>query len=125
MARGSKFLRGLLIGISVVVPSIGYSYILPSTQIIEFMVKKYAGVKTLQITQLTKILDLDKEMEMVFGESISLMSPDLYRSEVAGQPGKRIIVHNGLRTLRIIDGDVAHEKEKRAFLFHFRGRQGS
>ena len=119
MARGSKFLRGLLIVISIVVPSIGYSYILPSTQIIEFMVKKFAGVKTLQITQLTKILDLDKEMEMLFGESISLMSPDLYRSEVAGQPGKRIIVHNGSRTLRIIDGDVAHEKENEAFLFHF------
>lgn len=119
MARGSKFLRGLLIVISVVVPSIGYSYILPSTQIIEFMVRKFAGVKTLQITQLTKILDLEKELEMVFGESVSLMSPDHYRSEVAGQPGKRIIVHNGLRTLRIIDGDVAHEKKKRAFLFHF------
>ncbi len=119
MARGSRFLRRLLIVILVSVPSIGYSYILPSTQIIKFMVKKFAGVKTLQITQLTKILDLDKEIEMVFGESISLMSPDLYRSEVAGQPGKRIIIRNGLRTLRIIDGDVACGKGNEAFLFHF------
>lgn len=119
MARGSRFLRGLLIVILFFVPSIGHSYILPSTQIIEFMVKKFASVNTLHITQLTKILDLGREMEMVFGESIYLMSPDLYRSEVAGQPGKRIIVHNGLRTLRIVDGDLAHEKESEAFLFHF------
>ena len=118
MARGSRFLIGLLILLSIVAPSIGHPYILPSTQIIEFMVKKYASVKTLQITQLTKVLDLHREGEMLFGESISLMSPDLYRSEVAGQPGKRIIVHNGLKTLRIIDGEVVHAKQKRAFPFH-------
>lgn len=119
MARGSKFLRALLIVILFVVPSIGHSYILPSTQIIEFMVKKFASVKTLRIIQLTKILDLDRETETVFGESLYLMSPDLYRSEVAGQPGKRIIVHDGLRTLRIVDGNLANEKESEAFLFYF------
>ncbi len=119
MARRSKLLRRAIIFLSIIAPSIGHSYILPSTQIIEFMVKKYASVKTLQITQLTKVLDLDSAKEMVFGESISLMSPDRYRSEVAGQPGKRIIVHNGVRTIRIIDGEVAYGKEKRAFHFHF------
>jgi outer membrane lipoprotein-sorting protein len=119
MARGSRLLRGVLIVTLFFMPSIGHSYILPSTQIIEFMVKKFASVKTLQLTQLTKILDLGREMEMVFGESISLMSPDLYRSEVAGQPGKRIIVRNGLRTLRIIDGDIVLKKESEAFPFHF------
>jgi outer membrane lipoprotein-sorting protein len=119
MARGSTFLRGLLVGIAFVTPSIGHSYILPSTQIIEFMVKKYASVKTLQLTQLTTILDLNKEMEMIFGESISLMSPDRYRSEVAGQPGKRIIVRNGLRLLRIINGGIVQKKESGALPFHF------
>jgi outer membrane lipoprotein-sorting protein len=119
MASGSRLLRGLLIVILFFMPSIAHPYILPSTQIIEFMVRKFASVNTLQITQLTKMLDMEKEMEMVFGESISLMSPDLYRSEVAGQPGKRIIVRNGLRTLRIIDGDIVHEKESKAFPFHF------
>jgi len=120
MARGLRFLWGLLIGTLFIVPSIGHSYILPSTQIIDLMVKKFASVNTLRITQLTKILDLDKETEMVFGESISLMSPDLYRSEVAGQPGKRIIVRNGLRTLKIIDGNIVPKKEEsKAFPFHF------
>jgi len=119
MARRPKFLRGMILLLSILAPSIGHSYLLPSTQIIEFMVKKYASVKTLQITQLTKVLDLDRAKEMVFGESISLMSPDRYRSEVAGQPGKRIIVHKGVRTIRIIDGEVAYGKEKRTFLFHF------
>jgi hypothetical protein len=119
MARGSKFLIGLLFLLSIIAPSIGYPYIPPSTQIIEFMVSKYASVKTLQVTQLTELLDLDREIEMVFGESISLMSPNRYKSEVAGQPGKRIIVHNGMSTLKIVNGQIAHEKVERAFLFHF------
>jgi hypothetical protein len=119
MARGPRFLRGLLLLVSIIVPSIGHSYIPPSAQIIGFMVRKYASVKTLQITQLTKALDLGRGIEMVFGESISLMSPDRYRSEVAGQPGKRIIVYNGSRTLRIIDGEVAYAKGGKAFPFHF------
>jgi hypothetical protein len=119
MARGSTFLRGLVILIVLVAPSIGHSYILPSTQIIDFMLRKYASIRALQITQLTKVLDLEREKEMVFGESISLMSPDLYRSEVAGQPGKRIVVHNGSKTLEIVGGEVARKKEDRAFLFHF------
>jgi hypothetical protein len=119
MGRRSKLLRRMIILLSIIAPSIGHSYILPSAQIIEFMVKKYAPVKTLQITQLTKILDLDRAKETVFGEAISLMSPDRYRAELAGQPGKRIIVHNGGRTIRIIDGEVAYRKEKRAFLLYF------
>jgi len=119
MARGSTFLIGLLISIGIAVPSTGYSYILPSSQIIEFMVKKYASVHALQMTQLTKVVDLARAREMVFGESISLMSPDRYRSEVAGQPGKRIIIHNGPRTLKIADGAVALKKQNRSFPFHF------
>jgi hypothetical protein len=109
----------MLLLVSIMVPAIGDSYIPPSTQIIGFMVGKYASVKTLQITQLTKALDLGRGMETVFGESISLMSPGRYRSEVAGQPGKRIIIHNGSKTLRIIDGKIAYGKGKRAFPFHF------
>ncbi|MBW2311431.1 MAG: hypothetical protein JRF35_10215 [Deltaproteobacteria bacterium] len=119
MARGSSFLRGLLIVTLFVLPSMGHAYILPSSQIIEFMVRKFASVNTLRITQLTKIVDLEREMEMVFGESIAVMSPDLYRSEVAGQSGKRIIVRNGLRTVKIIDGDIVHEKENVTFPYHF------
>ncbi|MFW6146762.1 MAG: hypothetical protein ACOC6B_00035 [Thermodesulfobacteriota bacterium] len=119
MARRSIFLIGLLIGMAIAAPSIGYSYILPSSQIIEFMVKKYASVHALKMTQLTKVLDLQRPGEMRFGESISLMSPDRYRSEVAGQPGKRIIVHNGSRTLKIVDEEVIYNRENRSFLFHF------
>jgi len=119
MARRSTFLIGLLISIGIAAPSIGYSYILPSSQIVEFMVKKYASVRALQMTQVTKVVDLERAREMVFGESISLLSPDRYRSEVAGQPGKRIIVHNGSRTLKIVDGEVVSKRTNRPFLFHF------
>jgi hypothetical protein len=119
MARRSALLMGLLTCIGLIAPSVGHTYILPATQIIEFMVKKYASVRALQITQLTKVLDLQRERERVFGESISVMSPDLYRSEAAGQPGKRIILHNGSRTLKIVDGEVARKREDRVFVFHF------
>jgi hypothetical protein len=119
MARRSRLLRRMVLFASIIAPSIGHSYILPSTQIIEFMVKKYASVTTLQMTQLTKALDLDSARETVFGETIFLMSPDRYRSEVAGQPGKRILVHNRSRTLKIIDGEVGYARENRGFLFHF------
>jgi outer membrane lipoprotein-sorting protein len=119
MAKRSRILSRTIIFLSIIAPSIGHSYILPSTQIIQFMAKKYASVKTLQITQLTQTLHLDNAKEVVFGELISLMAPDHYRSEVAGQPEKRIIVHNGGRTIRIIEGEVDYRKEKRAFLFYF------
>jgi hypothetical protein len=109
----------MVLFVSIIAPSIAHSYILPSTQIIEFMVKRCSSVKALQMTQVTNVLDLGSAKETVFGETVFLMSPAFYRSEVAGQPGKRIIVHNGSRTLKIIDGEIGYAREDRAFLFHF------
>lgn len=119
MAKRSNFLMLLSLFIIVLVPSLCNSYMLPPAQIIELMANKFAAAKTLQITQLTKITDLNEEIEKVFGESISLMSPDIYRSEIASQPGKRLIIRNRSRTLRIINGEVTYDKESKGFLFHF------
>ena len=92
---------------------------LPPAQIMEFVANKFAKIGTLKITQLTRIKNLDQEEEKVFGEIIYLRSPSLYRSEVAGQPEKRLIIHRGTKTLRIIDGEIVYQGESRDPLFRF------
>ncbi|UCF72408.1 MAG: hypothetical protein JSW35_09520 [Deltaproteobacteria bacterium] len=119
MAKISKFLIYIsLIGI-VSLPSTGLSYILPSTQIIELMTHRFAHIETLKIIQYTKLVDLSGEMEKVFGEIVYLKSPYLFRSEVVGQPGKRIIIHNSARTLRIIDSSIDYDGETQDILYRF------
>jgi len=119
MAKISNFLIVLSLIIIVILPSIGQAYMLPPAQIIEIMTNKFATINTLHIIQLTKLKGLNQVMEKVFGESIYLMSPDLYRSEIAGEPGKRLIIHNGSRTLRIINGGIAYDRESQDFLYRF------
>lgn len=119
MAKISNFRIVLTLAILLILSSIGYPYILPSTQIIEFMAKRFATIKTLKIIQLTKIKDLDQEEEKVFGEIIYLRSPALYRSEIAGQPAKRLIIHKGTKTLRIIDSMITSEGESQDPLYRF------
>jgi hypothetical protein len=119
MAKRSKVLILLSLVMIGIVPSTGSPYLLPSFQIIEFMASQFAEARTLQITQLTKIIDLNQEIEKAFGESLSLMSPDNYRSEIAGQPDKRLIIRHGSKALKIINGEVIYHKEDIDFAFHF------
>jgi len=111
MAKISSFLIGLYLITLFILSSIGYPYILPPTQIIEFMTNKFAKIERLKIIQLNKIKDLNQEEERVFGEIIYLWFPDLYRSEIAGQPGKRLIIHDGIKTLRVIDREITYGAE--------------
>ena len=101
------------------VSSVGHPYILPPTQIIEFMTRKFATIKTLKVVQITKIKDLDQQVEKVFGEVIYLRSPGFYRSEIAGQPSKRLIIHKGTKTLRIVDREIVSEGESGDPLYRF------
>ena len=117
MAKISNFLIILSLIIICILPSIGLPYILPPAQIIEFMTNKFKTIKTLKIIQITKIKDLNQEEEKVFEECIYVMSPDLYRSEVAGQPGNRLIIHNGSRTLRIINRKINSDRESQDLLY--------
>jgi hypothetical protein len=112
---------GLLIALVFLVmsPSRGLSYVLPSDQIIEFMAHRFAALKTLRILRLTTIKDFYGEREKAFGEIIEVMSPNLYRADVAGQPGTRLIVHNGSKTLRIINGTIVSGFERDHFQYHF------
>jgi hypothetical protein len=119
MAKKSNFLIAICLVTVVLAPGIGRPYVLPSTQIIQFMTDRYADIKALRIIQLTTIKDMDQEMERAFGEIIEVMSPGLYRSEVAGQPSTRLIIHNGSKTLRIINNRTTTDLESNDFLYRF------
>ena len=119
MARISYFWIVVSLTTLPVLSSSGHPYILPPNQIIEFMTRKFAPIKTLKIVQLTKVKDLDQQEEKVFGEVIYLRSPAFYRSEVAGQPSKRLIIHKGTKTLRIVDREITSEGESQDPLYRF------
>ncbi len=119
MAKRSNFLIFLFLLIIPILPSGVLPYILPSSQIIEFMTNKFATIKTLTITQHTKIKDIHQEKEKAFGEIVSLSSPYLYRSEIPGQPGKRLIIHNKAKTLRIIDRKITYDEESYDLIYRF------
>ena len=119
MARKWSFLIALSIVVVTMSPRLGLPYALPSAQIVEFMANRFAGFKTVRMLQVTTIKDFHGETEKTFGEIIEVMSPDLYRSDIAGQPGTRLIVHSGSKTLKIINGTVVNGFEQNPFLYHF------
>lgn len=109
----------LLLILIPIVPSIVSPYVIPSSQIIAFMTKKFATVRTLTITQRTNIKDIHQEKTEAFSEFVSLRSPYLYRSEIPDQPDKRLIIHNNPETLRIIDKKISYDGESYDFIYRF------
>jgi len=112
---------GILIALLFVVmsPCHGLSYVLPSDQIVEFMANRFAALKSLKILRVATIKDFYGQTEKAFGEIIEVMSPDRFRADVAGQPGTRLIVHSGSKTLRIINGTIVTGLERDHFQYHF------
>jgi len=119
MAKKSNFLIFLFLLIMPILPSVVLPYMLPSSQIIAIMTNKFNTIKTLTITQHTKIKDIHQEKEKSFGEIVSLSYPYLYRSEIPGQPGKRLIIHNKAKTLRIIDRKITYDEESYDLIYRF------
>ena len=119
MAKRSNFLILLSLLIIHILPTIVLPYILPPSQIMEIMANKFAPIKALTITQHTKIKDLHQEKETAFGEMVSLRSPYLYRSEIPGQPDKRLIIHNNSKTLRIVNERITYDEENYDFIYRF------
>ncbi len=119
MARRSNFLIYISFTIIFALPSAGLPYVLPPAQVIEFMSNKFAHIEALEIIQHTRVRDLIEEKETVFGEIVYLKAPYQYRSEMVGQPGKRLIVHSGTRTLKIINGAVRFDGESQDLLYRF------
>jgi len=119
MAKKLNLLILLSLLIIPILPTIVLPYILPSSQIIAIMANKFAPIKTLTITQHTKIKDIHQDKEQDFGEIVSLSSPYLYRSEIPGQPGKRLIIHNKAKTLRIVNERITYDEESYDFIYRF------
>jgi outer membrane lipoprotein-sorting protein len=119
MARASKFLTYIVLIAIVITPSSGLPYVLPPAQIIEFMTGRFVNITTLHIIQHTAVKDLSQEKETVFGEIVYLKSPYFYRSDMVGQPGKRLVIHNSTRTLRITNGAIAYDGESLDLLYRF------
>jgi len=119
MAKRLNFLILLSLLIIPILPTIVLPYILPSSQIIAIMTNKFAPIKTLTITQHTKIKDIHQEKETAFSEIVSLSSPYLYRSEIPGEPGKRLIIHNKAKTLRIVNERITYDEESYDFIYRF------
>ena len=112
---------GILIALLFLVmsPHHGLSYVLPSDQIIEFMAHRFAALKTLRLQRLTTIKDFYGQTGKAFGEIIEVMSPDRYRADVVGQPGTRLTVRSGSKTLRVINGTIVTGLERDHFQYHF------
>ena len=119
MARKRSLLIAIPLVLAVLLPSTGLPYVLPSAQIIEFMTDRFAALKTLKILRVTTIKDFDDETEKAFGEIVEVMSPDLYRADVAGQPGTRLMARSGSRTLSVINGTIVKGFERNHFLYPF------
>jgi hypothetical protein len=119
MAKRLNFLILLSLLIIPIVPKIVLPYILPSSQIIGILINKFAPIKTLAIHQHTKVKDLRQENETAFDEIVSLCSPYLYRSEIPRQPGKRLIIHNNSKTLRIVNERITYDDESYDFIYRF------
>jgi hypothetical protein len=117
MARAWGILIALLF--LVLSPCHSLSYVLPSDQIIEFMAHRFAALKTLRILRVTTFKDFYGQTEKAFGEIIEVMSPDRFRADVAGKPGARLTVHNGSKTLRIINRTIVSGLERDHFQYHF------
>ena len=119
MLKRSKISILLFFLIIPILPSTVSPYVLPSSQIIAFMSNKFATVRTLTITQHTNVRDIHQEKAKAFSEFVSLRSPYLYRSEIPDQPGKRLIIHNGLETLKIIDKKITYDGASYDLIYHF------
>ncbi|MFH1488734.1 MAG: hypothetical protein ABII06_07520 [Pseudomonadota bacterium] len=64
-------------------------YILPSEQLIQFMIKNFSPFKTLVITQVTQVKIEGHEGEgMAYTSKIWMKSPNLFRDEILEKSGK-------------------------------------
>ena len=119
MTKKSNFLILMIFFTLPIVPTIALPYILPPSQVMGIMVNNFASIKTLTITQHTKIQDLGHENEMTFNEIVSLRSPFFYRSQIPNHPNKRLIIHNNQKTLRIVNDRITYDVESYDPMYRF------
>ncbi len=96
----------LLIGAT---PAAGY--VLKGPHILELMVKKLAGVQTLQVEQKVLVSDPDLSGEPVeLDETLSFILPGQFRSDIRYEDTHRIHVHTHGSYLTIVDDAIVDER---------------
>jgi outer membrane lipoprotein-sorting protein len=92
----------------------GLAYILPSGQILEFMIKHLGSVTTLQISQKTVVYDPSlEEGAQEFDATLYYRYPDRFRYEVATPDGKEIRVVGPDGAMVIRKGQIVRQTETR------------
>lgn len=115
----SKYLLSALLTVAILCPFYSFAYIIPASQIIEFMTNKYSAVKTLKIIQINRIVGINQEYGNSIENIIYVMFPDLYRSEISGPLHKRIQINNGDCRLSVVDGMINDSEDTADFPYHF------
>ncbi len=109
----SKCISAMLLGsffCALILGGRAQAYVMPTEQILYLMGTRFSGFKTLVITQKTSLASLhDPEMEVIQKEKIWLKAPDLYRSELIGEPESQD-VENVSTANRGPGGDMAFRR---------------
>lgn len=117
--KKSKYLLAALLAFAILCPLNSFAYIIPASQIIEFMTDKCSAVKTLKIVQLNRVVGINQEAGNSIENIVYVMSPDLYRSEISGPPYKRLQINNGDSRLNVVDGIINDGEDTAGLPYHF------
>ncbi len=94
MTKPFTYMTGfcLLIGFFSLSSGICLGYVLPSSQLISYMVKNFSEFQTLVITQTTwRNNDNNEEGWEAYSETIWMETPDLFRSRIPNMPPGRLM----------------------------------
>ncbi len=94
------------------------AYVPEGPQILDLMVKKLAGAKTLQVEQKVTIDDTDLSGKVIeLGETLRFILPGRVRSDIRYADGHRIHVRNQERNLTVIDDKIVDQNAVRFDLY--------
>jgi hypothetical protein len=94
------------------------AYVPEGPQILDLMVKKLAGAKTLLVEQKVTIDDPDLSSKVVeLGETLRFILPGQVRSDIRYEDGHRIHVRNQEHNLTIIDDKIVNQNAVRFDLY--------
>jgi hypothetical protein len=94
------------------------AYVPEGPQILDLMVQKLAGAKTLRVEQKVTIDDPDLSGKVVeLGETLRFILPGQVRSDIRYEDGHRIHVRNQERNLTIVDEKIVDQNAVRFDLY--------
>ncbi len=85
-------------------------YVLQGPHLLDLMIKKYGGAKTLLVSQKLIFYDNSQQMGAVkINETLSYIFPEEFRSDILSENTQKIHVVSKGRALTIIDGKIADD----------------